>query len=103
MRCSLARRDRGLVACASSTGLGAGEVHSHHDSHTLTAISASDHAGEILNIATQKGLLEYGLVHAWVGQILLNCNVFKRGNSSVPLSDDLSATRQLTEATADLS
>ena len=25
-----------------------------------------------------------GVVHAWVGQILLNCDVFKR-NSSVPL------------------
>ena len=44
-----------------------------------------------------------GVVHAWVGQIVLNCNVFLRRNSSVPPSDDLSATRQLAEATADLS
>ena len=33
-----------------------------------------------------------GLVHAWVGQILLNCNVFKRGNSSVPLRRELDTT-----------
>ena len=40
---------------------------------------------------------------SWVGQIVYNFVTNLRRNSVVALSDDLRATRQLAEATADLS
>ena len=42
------------------------------------------------------------VVHAWVMQKLLNCNVL-RVYSSVPLGRELRDARPLSEATADLS
>ena len=46
----------------------------------------------------------FGVVDPWVGQIVLQCNVFTlRLYSSVPLTRELDAASPLAEATADLS
>ena len=49
----------------------------------------------------QKCVVVFGVVHAWVGQILLNCNVFKR--FFVPLTRELRDAMTLDTVTADLS